>query len=217
MTHALIVSHRGAHISQRFAHAIVQRLGALHRKTRQMDLNERVPALAVGGRRKRVKHGERRDVLVSQFAHHRVDQERHVRAGDFENVAIKFAAAFTDAAADACALILTRTLAAPDPEIVRERSEVGSREIDHLVGRCVVIHAAQESFGGCVYGAVSAKGRPRALGHVANEFFSGVREFLARSGVHASVSLFCAEPTRPSGRCNRENAQETELATCASG
>ena len=182
-----------------------------------MNLDERVPALAVGGWRERVKHGERRDVLIRQFAHHRVDQKRHVRPGDFEDVAVKLASAFADAAADARALVLARTFAAPDPEIVRERSEIGGREIDHLIGRCVVIHAAQERFGGGVYSAVGAEGRPRALYRVGDELISGFREFLARSGVHASVSLFCAEPTRPGGRCNRENAQETALAICASG
>jgi hypothetical protein len=39
--------------------------------------------------------------LVGDFAHDRVDQERHVRAGDFKNIAIEFATASADAAADA--------------------------------------------------------------------------------------------------------------------
>ena len=151
-----------------------------------MDLDQRVAPLPGSRWGDRVKHREGGNTLIGQFTHHRIDQERHVRARDFKDVAFQRAPARADAATNAGGLLIRRPLTAPYPEIVRQRGKVGSGQVPKLICGGIFVKSAQERLGSDIDDAVDTKSRPRPLRRCGDELVNGSGVFSARRSIHVT-------------------------------
>ncbi len=189
LAHRFVIGDAGAHIGKRRAHAFMQsaRLGL--RERRHMHLDQRVAAAAMRRRRDRVKHRERRDALIGQLAQNGIDQERHVRPGYLQNIALDGAPAGANAGTHAHGLFFRRAFPAPQPEIVRERGEIVEAEIAEFIQRRVFVKPAEKQLRRGAYAILGAERRPRSARRACHKFVCGNGEVPARCGIHGCSLL----------------------------